>query len=91
VSRGRVAIAPHVEHTLVEGTTVLMDLKQGSYLGLDPVATRIWRSLAEHGDPQRAAAELCQDYEVESARALADVERWVAELAARGLVVVAPG
>ena len=90
MSPARVAIAPHVQHTLVEGTTVLMDLERGVYLGLDPVATPIWQSLAEHGDPQRAAAELCQDYEVETEQALADVERWVGELAARGLVVLQP-
>jgi hypothetical protein len=35
----------------------------------------------------RAAAELCEDFDVEPERALADVESWVRELEEKGLVV----
>ena len=67
---------------------VLMDMKRGVYLGLDPVASRIWQSLSEHGDVARAAAELCEDFDVEPERALTDVESWVRELLEeKGLVV----
>lgn len=84
----RVEIAAHVQATRVEGDYVLMDLKRGVYLGLDPVASRIWQSLSEHGDVARAVEELCRSYAVEPAQALADVETWIAELAAKGLVAV---
>jgi hypothetical protein len=87
VSNRRVEIVPHVEATRVEGDYVLMDLKRGVYLGLDPVASRIWQSLSEHGDVARAAAELCEDFDVEPERALADIESWVRELEEKGLVV----
>jgi hypothetical protein len=86
VSNRRVEIAPHVEAARVEGDYVLMDLKRGIYLGLDPVASRIWQSLAEHGDVARAAAELCEDFDVEPGQALADIEGWIAELEKKGLV-----
>jgi hypothetical protein len=91
VSQRRVEIAPKVQYTKVEGDYVLMDMKRGVYLGLDPVASRIWESLAEHGDLERAAAELCEHFEVEPGQALADVESWVAELEEKGLVARVAG
>jgi len=87
MSPARVEIPTTVQYVRVEGDYVLMDLKSGTYLGLDAVASHIWLSLADHGDLERAAGELCEDYEVELDQALADIERWVAELEAKGLVV----
>ncbi|MGH9379708.1 MAG: PqqD family protein [Thermoanaerobaculia bacterium] len=86
MSTDRFAVAPHVEFTEVEGDYVLMDLKSGVYLGLDPVASQIWQSLSDHGDVGRAADELCRRFRVERERALADIETWVGELVERGLL-----
>jgi hypothetical protein len=84
----RIEVAPHVRFVLVEQDYVLMDLEQGTYLGLDPVASHIWQSLTEHGNLKLAAEDLCRDYDVDRDQALADVEAWVAELARKGLVVI---
>lgn len=86
MSPGKVEISANVQFVRVEGDFVLMDLAGGLYFGLDPVASHIWQSLADHGDPARAAAELSRDYAVETAQALADIETWVAELESKGLV-----
>jgi len=86
MSRGDVEISTSVQFVRVEGDFVLMDLASGLYFGLDPVATHIWQSLSDHGDPATAAADLCRDYEVDPGQALADVETWVAQLEAKGLV-----
>ncbi|PYQ64249.1 MAG: hypothetical protein DMF53_07930 [Acidobacteria bacterium] len=86
MSPRKVEISPHVHFVPVEGDYVLMDFKKGLYLGLDPVASTIWRSLVEHGDMERAAKDVCQDYDVTYETALADIERWVAELETRGLL-----
>ena len=91
MSPAKVEIPASVQYVRVEGDFVLMDLAAGVYFGLDAVASHIWMSLAEHGDVQRAADELCDDYEVTPERALADVERWVAELESKGLVVACGG
>lgn len=85
-SSRRIEIAPHVHFTEVEGDYVLMDTKQGVYLGLDPVASHIWQSLSEHGDLDRAAQAVCERFEVEEDRAAADVKAWTDELVRRGLV-----
>lgn len=86
MSPGDIEISASVQFVRVEGDFVLMDLAAGLYFGLDPVASHIWQSLADHGDPARAAADLARDYDVDPARALADIERWVAELETKGLV-----
>lgn len=86
MSQRRIEISPQVQYTRVEGDYVLMDMRRGVYLGLDPVASRIWQSLAEHGDPEKAAEELCEEFEVERAQALADIESWIRELEEKGLV-----
>ena len=86
MSPGDIEISASVQFVRVEGDFVLMDLAAGLYLGLDAVASHIWQSLCDHGDPALAAAELSRDYQVAPDRALADVERWVAEIEARGLV-----
>lgn len=90
MSADRFTIAPHVEYTEVEGDYVLMDLRSGVYLGLDPVASQIWQSLSDHGDLGRAADELCQRFRVDRERALNDTEAWVGELVERGLLTKRP-
>jgi len=86
MSPGDIEISASVQFVRVEGDFVLMDLAAGLYFGLDPVASHIWQSLSDHGDPALAAEELSRDYEVDPAQALADIERWVAELELKGLV-----
>ena len=82
----QILIPPHVKATRVEGDYVLMDMKSGKYLGLDPVASTVWESLAEHGDLDRAAHDVCQSFEVELERARADVEAWVEEMVGKGVL-----
>jgi hypothetical protein len=86
MSPGDIEIQPNVQFVRVEGDFVLMDLAAGLYFGLDPVASHIWQSLSDHGDPARAAEELARDYEVDPEQARADIERWIAELETKGLV-----
>jgi hypothetical protein len=89
MSHNKVTVAPHVRFTRVEGDYVLMDLRSGTYLGLDPVASHIWQSLSEHGDPARAAEELCRTYDIELNQALSDIEAWIGDLNSKGLILQA--
>ena len=86
MSPGDIEISASVQFVRVEGDFVLMDLAAGLYFGLDPVASHIWQSLSDHGDPDQAAAALSRDYAVAPDQALADIETWVAELESKGLV-----
>ena len=68
---------------------VMMDLDQGKYFSLNPVATRIWDLLEK---PQ-AADELCivliDEYDVEPEQCLVEVEEHLAEMVRLGLVLEA--
>jgi len=54
---------------------------------LNEVGTLVW-SLCDGRSVRRIAAEVTRRYEVDRARALGDVARFVGELAARGMVVL---
>jgi hypothetical protein len=86
MSDADVEISSSVQFVRVDEDFVLMDVAAGLYFGLDPVASHVWQSLAEHGNLARAAETLCEVYDVEPEAALADIEKWVAELEAKRLV-----
>lgn len=66
---------------------VMMDLDQGKYFSLNPVATRIWDLL----DRPLSANELCviliDEYDVEPERCLLEVEEHFREMIRLGLIV----
>ena len=69
------------------GECVLLDLTSGSYFGLDQVGARIWALIAEHGELDRVRQALLAEFEVDPREVERDLERFVGELAQRGLVV----
>jgi len=57
----------------MEGETVMINIENGKYYGIDPVGSRIWELLT---DPQSTATlveRLCDEYEVEPERCKEDV------------------
>ena len=71
---------------MVGDETVLMDLASGIYFGLDGVGKRIWESIAEGKNLAAVVAVIAAEYEVDEARAQADVIEFVGELVERGLL-----
>src|SRR5262245_50618362 len=68
------------------GEAVLLDLAAGVYFGLDPVGTRIWQLLEQHGDTAPIVRAMLDEYDVEESRLRADLERLMRELSDKGLV-----
>lgn len=70
----------------VDEETVMLDLANGTYFGLDPVGTRIWELLGEG----KTLAEICDvmrgEYDVSREDIERDVINLVGELVNRGLV-----
>lgn len=66
---------------------VMMDIEQGKYFSLNPVATRIWDLL----EKPLATDELCDlltdEYEVDLAQCKMEVEEHLAEMVRLGLVM----
>ena len=86
----RVAIGGEVVSRDLEGEAIILNLKSGTYFGLDPVGTRIWSLLQEDGSLRRTFELLEQEYEVEPERLKADILRLVEALRVNDLLSVAP-
>lgn len=73
----------------IAGEGVILSLDTKVLRGLNPVGARVWELI----DGQRSVAaigqQIAHEFEVEPPRALADVERFVQDLLARGLVEAA--
>ena len=64
----------------------LLDVRTGSYIGLNATATAIWRLLERPVSVDEVCAGLMQEFEVDAADCRAGVERAMQELLRRGLV-----
>ncbi|MEE8368087.1 MAG: PqqD family protein, partial [Thermoanaerobaculia bacterium] len=83
----QIAIPAHLLFQEVDDEAVLLDLERGHYFGLDEVGTRIWRLLGEHSTlPEVYRALLRAGYAVDEGELEHDLEGFVGELAAAGLI-----
>jgi hypothetical protein len=69
--------------------TVLLDLANGEYFAVDGTGKRIWESLAAGQTLRQIADLLVEEYAVDPGVALADLQKFVAELTSRRLIVEA--
>ena len=82
----RLSVPPQVISRLVEDETVLLDLESGIYFGLDGVGQRIWESIGKGLTLGETATVIMSEYEVDEARARADVLDFARNLVKRGLL-----
>lgn len=67
--------------------TVLLNLDNGTYYGLDPVGTRIWTLLKEGRTPAEICTLLVAQYEVEPEVIENDTRRFLGDLREHGIVI----
>lgn len=79
-------LAEHVDMTVVDDGAVLLDRKNGVYLGLNEIGTRILHLLEEDREITAVVETLRGEYEVEAERLRQDVGAIIGELAQRGLL-----
>lgn len=65
---------------------VMMDLEQGKYFSLNPVATRIWEILEQPMTITELCNKLTEEYEVDSQSCMEEVSEYIEELARLGLL-----
>jgi Coenzyme PQQ synthesis protein D (PqqD) len=75
----------------LDGEAVLLNLASGIYFGLDPVATRVWQLIDEHGNLASVLAAMREEFDAPADVLERDVLRLASELAAKGLVVARDG
>jgi hypothetical protein len=77
----------HVVHETIDGETILIHLKTGSYFSLDGVGSEVWVALAAGATPQTLLAAAADRYTGDPAEVETGLDDLVAELLREGLVV----
>lgn len=65
---------------------VLMDLEQGKYFSLNPVATRIWDLLEGPATVEWLCGRLQEEYEVEAETCVEEVSAYIEDMVKLGLI-----
>jgi Coenzyme PQQ synthesis protein D (PqqD) len=78
----------HVVHETIDGETILIHLKTGSYFSLDGIGSEVWLLLAAGITPQALLEAAGDRYTGDPADVESGLEHLVAELLREGLVVV---
>jgi hypothetical protein len=84
----RVTVSPNVLFQQLEDESVLLNLNNDRYYGLDDVGTRMWALLSEHGDVATALGHLSVEYgaEVDDAVLRHDLGELIRNLVTAGLI-----
>jgi Coenzyme PQQ synthesis protein D (PqqD) len=85
----RFQVPPQVHTRRFDDELVVLHLGVGAYFSLDPVGSTIWEQLTAGKTTHEAAAALLVQYEVDETTAQGDVQRFVKELVAAGLLEAA--
>ena len=83
-----IELPAHVLFREVEEDVVLLDLRSGSYFGLDSVGRRIWQLLHAHRDLRKVHEVLVAEYAAGPEQLENDLLALVEKLADAGLVKV---
>jgi hypothetical protein len=87
----KLMIAQDTLINVIEGESVLLNLKSESYFGLDPVGTRMWTLLANSDSIQSAYETLLNEYDVDADKLRLDMQDLIEKLVSTGLMEVAAG
>ena len=80
------SVPPQVMSRLVGEETVLLDIANGVYFGLDGVGKRIWENIADGLSLQETAKVITTEFEVGDTRAQEDVVAFARNLVDRELL-----
>ena len=79
-------ISEHVRTTITQDGAVLMNIKGGSMLTLNPTGSIIWQRLSEGHTPAQIAAQLASEFGISQEQASADVNEFLEQLEAHHLI-----
>ena len=83
----RFVIPPQVMSREVGDETVLLDIAQGIYFGLDGVGKHIWENVAHGMTVAELAVAVTRDFDVGDEQAQTDVADFLRDLVERGLLL----
>jgi len=86
----RLRVSPTVRASISPDGLVLLDVQGGMLLASNPIGARVWELLEQQRSRAEIAGHLVADYDISFERAERDVAAFIADLAARGLVIEDP-
>ena len=72
----------------LEGEAVLLNLQNGIFFSLNPVATRMWELLSELGQAEKVLKQLLQEYDASEEQLRQDLVAFIEKLKSKGLVEI---
>jgi len=83
-----VVAADHQTSAEVDGESVILDLEEGVYYGLNPVGARIWTEIQEPTSIQEITEAITAEYDVDSEQCREDVISLLQDLEANDLIEI---
>jgi hypothetical protein len=81
-----VARNPATAWRVIQGEAVILALDSKVLRGLNPVGSRVWELIDGRRSTDEIATQLVDEFDVDAGRARNEVDAFVRELLARGLV-----
>jgi hypothetical protein len=85
-----VSVPEHVVFRVFPAETVVLNLKTGTYHGLNPTAGRMLEVLRDTGDQARTAEVIAEEFGVPAEQVRTDLADLCADLIERGLLEAGP-
>jgi len=79
-------ISEHVRTTITQDGAVLMNIRGGHMITLNPTGSIIWQQLADGRSPEQIADSLSSEFGIPREQALADVNEFLEQLEAQHLI-----
>jgi hypothetical protein len=86
----KIRISDDVLFQELNGEGVLLNLKTGVYLGLNPLGTRIWKLFADDPSLQQVVDAIVSEFDVQREQCAADVLALVDDMRQQELVTLIP-
>jgi len=83
-----VVAAEHQTSAEVDGESVILDLEEGIYHGLNPVGARIWSEIQEPTPVEEITAAISAEYDVDTEQCREDVISLLRDLKENGLIEI---
>lgn len=87
ILRQRLKASPDAFANAVGDETVLLQVKRGTYYGLDAIGTRIWAGLNEGRPPAEICQQIAVEYDVSIETVEADARSFLEVLKANEIVI----
>lgn len=82
---------PGAASRVLDGETIIMHPEESTFFTLNSVGTAIWRGADGRSTLREIVnAEVCREFEIDEATALADAEQFAAALSSHGILRVSP-